>query len=394
MVVLVVSQPPAGDKTPLQHIQNTTDSTYKPTYVAQLQANSSTRPISKTELKPIKFIHGEPTIEFTMDEVNEFSIEEGLHQSKSNKEEEQQLVPDDNSGEGRDSRNNLVVVRDATVDRAVANSSEEATTFNSNNEENLENKGKSIEAARRGVRKYGVLSSPNVVASKQDNSLQETPIMNGLWSHIKNGVSKSSNNQILYQNNCTEVELDRSNIVIECKSQPVTGVLQHTQNSTQFDKDINNSDLVPRDLNKNREHVNQQVALTYENEFIVTQGIAGKEISPNTPIMPVSHPEEANNGLNVSKEKQKETSASKWAYLVEEEENITSPPMSKLSPQAPEFVPTSKAKPSMAMTVESFKKSLAMNTKDIGVLAKSHDPEVIVSGISPTAAYDIDLGTV
>ncbi|KAG5616560.1 hypothetical protein H5410_016384 [Solanum commersonii] len=46
----------------------------------------------------------------------------------------------------------------------------------------------------------------------------------------------------------------------------------------------------------------------------------------------------------------------------------------------------------MAMTVDSFKKSLAMNIKDIGVLAKSHDQEVIVSGISPTAASDIDLG--
>ncbi|KAK4714882.1 hypothetical protein R3W88_020789 [Solanum pinnatisectum] len=46
----------------------------------------------------------------------------------------------------------------------------------------------------------------------------------------------------------------------------------------------------------------------------------------------------------------------------------------------------------MAMIVDSFKKSLAMNAKDIGVLAKSHDLEVIVSGISPTAAYDIDLG--
>ncbi|KAH0742897.1 hypothetical protein KY290_030890 [Solanum tuberosum] len=318
MVVLAVFQLPTGDKTPPQHIQNTTDSTHKPTYVTQLQANSSTRPISKTELKPIKFIHGEPTIEFTMDEVNEFSIEEGLHQvvilkfsygkpdlhelpkvlpkqlnikavgkpivvdkatqertrpstarvkvildlldkypkeiklffvdkdsskrqghdenschvflgkvgakiqndatdkgtdveqyqgdarelinakfqSKSNKEEQRQLVPDDNSSEGRDSRNNLVVVRDATVDRAVANSSEEATIFNSNNEENLENKGKSIEAARRGVGKDGVLGSPNVVASKQDNSTNE-------WTLI------------LHQNNCT-YELDRSNIVIEC----------------------------------------------------------------------------------------------------------------------------------------------------------------------------------
>lgn len=57
------------------------------------------------------------------------------------------------------------------------------------------------------------------------------------------------------------------------------------------------------------------------------------------------------------KKQQKEMSASKQADLVEEEENITSPSMSKLSPQAPEFVPTSKAKPSMVMTVDnSFKK--------------------------------------
>lgn len=50
-------------------------------------------------------------------------------QSKTNKEEEQQLVSDDNSSEGRDSGNNLGVVRDATIDRAVVNSFEEATIF-------------------------------------------------------------------------------------------------------------------------------------------------------------------------------------------------------------------------------------------------------------------------
>ncbi|KAH0729514.1 hypothetical protein KY290_000635 [Solanum tuberosum] len=95
------------------------------------------------------------------------------------------------------------------------------------------------------------------------------------------------------------------------------------------------------------EHVDQQVGLTHENEFIIIEEIAGKEISPNTPIMAVSNPEEAKN--------------------VEEEENITSPPMSKLSLQAPEFVPTSKANPSMAMTIDSFK--------------------------NLTTTYDIDLGT-
>lgn len=212
------------------------------------------------------------------------------------------------------------------------------------------------------------MGSPNVVTAKQDNSIAEN--YNNEWtlvSHKKNGVSKSSNNQILHQKYSTEVELDRSNIVIEYtqfdvlrdenigqqerihgtdelstefgstlgKFQPVTGVLQYTLNSAQFDKDVNNLGLVPRDLNKNREHVDQQVVLTHENEFIVTEEIAGKEISPNTPIMVVSDPEKAKNDLNVSKEKQKETSASKWENLVKEEENITSPPMSKLTLKHP-----------------------------------------------------------
>ncbi|KAG5604617.1 hypothetical protein H5410_026109 [Solanum commersonii] len=57
----------------------------------------------------------------------------GRVKNKSNKKEEGQLVPDDNAGERRDSRNNLGAVKDATVDRAIVNSSEEATTFNSNN---------------------------------------------------------------------------------------------------------------------------------------------------------------------------------------------------------------------------------------------------------------------
>ncbi|KAH0662443.1 hypothetical protein KY284_027374 [Solanum tuberosum] len=70
------------------------------------------------------------------------------------------------------------------------------------------------------------------------------------------------------------------------------------------------------------EHVDQQVVLTHEKEFIVTEDIAGKEISANTPIMVVSDPEKAKNDLNVSKEKQKETSASKWTNLVEEEEKL------------------------------------------------------------------------
>ncbi|WMV36933.1 hypothetical protein MTR67_030318 [Solanum verrucosum] len=172
----------------------------------------------------------------------------------------------DATDKGRDSRNNLVVVKDATVDREVTNSSIEATIFNSNNEDNLENKGKSIKAARRGVGKDGVLSSPNVVASKQDNSIAGNS--NNEWTL----VSHKKKQERIYGTDELSTEFGST----LGKSQPATGVLQHTQNSTQFDKDVNNSDLVPRDLNKNRVHVDQQVVLTYENEFIVTEGIAGK----------------------------------------------------------------------------------------------------------------------
>ncbi|KAK4359851.1 hypothetical protein RND71_022080 [Anisodus tanguticus] len=84
------------------------------------------------------------------------------------------------------------------------------------------------------------------------------------------------------------------------------------------------------------------------------------------------------NDLIVSKEKQGETSAHQWADLVEEEEHITSPPRSKLSPQAPVFVSSSKI--------------LAITTKDMGVLTKSHEPKAVVSGRNPSITYDIDLG--
>ncbi|KAG5619854.1 hypothetical protein H5410_005072 [Solanum commersonii] len=42
--------------------------------------------------------------------------------------------------------------------------------------------------------------------------------------------------------------------------------------------------------------------------------------------------------------------------LVDRKENLTSPVMIKLSPQASEFVPTSKANPSMAVTIDNFRK--------------------------------------
>ncbi|KAG5598707.1 hypothetical protein H5410_030077 [Solanum commersonii] len=115
------------------------------------------------------------------------------------------------------------------------------------------------------------------------------------------------------------------------------------------------------------------------------------------PILQVSNPETTLNKENPmiiphskrnDKSLVKETSDSRWTDLVEEEEHA--PTRSKSSPQAPIFVPSSKANPSMAVTIDNFKKILTINTK---VLEISHEPEAEVSRRSPTTIYDSDLGS-
>ncbi|KAH0733724.1 hypothetical protein KY285_009431 [Solanum tuberosum] len=86
----------------------------------------------------------------------------------------------------------------------------------------------------------------------------------------------------------------------------------------------------------------------------------------------------------------KGTSDSKWTDLVEEEEHISAPARSKLSPQAPIFVPSSKANSSLTLTIDNSKKFLTITTK---VLEKSHESEDGVSRLSPTTTYDSDLGS-
>ncbi|KAK4337534.1 hypothetical protein RND71_042021 [Anisodus tanguticus] len=129
------------------------------------------------------------------------------------------------------------------------------------------------------------------------------------------------------------------------------------------------------------------------------------------------------NRLIGSKEIQGELSTPWWADLIEEEGHFISPPRSKLSPQAPIFVPSSKTNPSMTVTstssnsgaikislvnrdmlhdlvshdietlnaIDNSKKSLTITTKDMGAFAKSPEPEAVISGLSPTTTYDIDL---
>ncbi|WMV33541.1 hypothetical protein MTR67_026926 [Solanum verrucosum] len=53
----------------------------KPTYAAQIISKTPTQSVPKTQLKSIKYVHEEPTLQFTFKELDEFAIEQGLHQA-------------------------------------------------------------------------------------------------------------------------------------------------------------------------------------------------------------------------------------------------------------------------------------------------------------------------
>nr|XP_009783436.1 PREDICTED: uncharacterized protein LOC104232043 [Nicotiana sylvestris] len=53
----------------------------KQSYASHLLSKQSAAKSSKLELCPVTFEHGEPTVEFTIEEVNAFTMEEGLHQA-------------------------------------------------------------------------------------------------------------------------------------------------------------------------------------------------------------------------------------------------------------------------------------------------------------------------
>ncbi|XP_059277765.1 putative UPF0481 protein At3g02645 [Lycium ferocissimum] len=53
----------------------------KPTYASFINPNSSSQPLTTTKLKPIEFVHGEPTLKFTVEEIEKFTVVEGLYQA-------------------------------------------------------------------------------------------------------------------------------------------------------------------------------------------------------------------------------------------------------------------------------------------------------------------------
>ena len=69
--------------------------------------------------------------------------------------------------------------------------------------------------------------------------------------------------------------------------------------------------------------------MTHEKESIVTEEVDDKEINPNTPAMFISNQEIATTDLSEAKEKQGETSASRWEDIVEVENHTPSSSWSK-----------------------------------------------------------------
>ncbi|XP_060170339.1 uncharacterized protein LOC132601255 [Lycium barbarum] len=53
----------------------------KPTYASFISPQAVTQSLTKTQLKPIEFNNGEATITFTMEEIAQYTVEEGLHQA-------------------------------------------------------------------------------------------------------------------------------------------------------------------------------------------------------------------------------------------------------------------------------------------------------------------------
>jgi len=59
--------------------QTVGESNLNNTYVSLMNYNPTT--LTKIILKPIQLIHGESTVRFTFKELDEYAIEEGLHQA-------------------------------------------------------------------------------------------------------------------------------------------------------------------------------------------------------------------------------------------------------------------------------------------------------------------------
>ncbi|OIT18742.1 hypothetical protein A4A49_11523 [Nicotiana attenuata] len=146
--------------------------------------------------------------------------------------------------------------------------------------------------------------------------------------------------------------------------------------------------------------------------------------------MPSISQANSTNDMIISKEQKGATSAPRWVDLVDEAEQIISPPTSKLNPQAPAFVPSCKAmqiltrdralldalkSPNLSATkvklanrdilhtlvshdmdtlntLDNNKKILATTFKPSGIVGKRHELGALVLGPSPTEAFGGDMG--
>lgn len=101
MNAAISPQPLAVGETNQNTSETIPNTKQKQSYADQVQKKNTATIISKIDLNPVHVIHREPTVEFTIEEVNAFTIEDGLHQAvilkfsygKPNLQELRQTIP-------------------------------------------------------------------------------------------------------------------------------------------------------------------------------------------------------------------------------------------------------------------------------------------------------------
>ncbi|KAJ8562073.1 hypothetical protein K7X08_011364 [Anisodus acutangulus] len=434
------------------------------TYTSLFNFKQSTQSLSKTILKSVEIIH-EPTVKFTMKEINQFTIEEGLHQALVLKFSFEQLEMQElrkilSKHLGTQGRN--LIGHDEMSCRIFLGKNDVNNIDGTLNERMMffchlfgllfpilgqQNRGVTAEktalAVAARVEKSGQHDNIgdqviDVVASQVTSGQRSTEVLKDgvlvlkiITSSIAGQICHEQRHQTIL--NSTELAtavvlksaageiLQQQKIVHAAE---ITSIVKEPQAAMLIKENpmikqpmciINTSDhdVHSQSLDSLGEKIGDsgQQLISTENDKDFVKGIPSISQAIST------------NGLIGSKKKQGETSAPWWADLIEEEGHFTSPPRSKLSPQAPVFVPSSKTNPSMTVTgtssnsctikislanrdmlhdlishdmdtlnaIDNSKKSLTITTKDMGAFANSPEPEAVVSGLSSTTTYDIDL---
>ncbi|KAH0683331.1 hypothetical protein KY289_021083 [Solanum tuberosum] len=309
----------------------------KPSYTSIFNPSTCTQKSDgklPLKLKPVIYVHGEPTVSFNFSDLESYIQEENLQYALVAKfsygrpdmidlrkifTRHFEIKGDCNLGL-LDHRHVLMFAREAMPSLASAIGTslqvDKATT------------DKSRPSVARITEQLGTTTSGSSTPVHIDVEAQNN-VDNNLRQLIVTSQVAIEQLSSIFVN---DRELGSPNSVVVTKSRKDEAKKGNTTvEKSNLDKQIEQTGKLKQCCHD--EHTNQQALVTHENEFTVTEKIDGKEINPNTPTMFILD----------------QKSASRWADLVEEENHTPSPSRSKLSPQTLEFVPTSKANSSMAV---------------------------------------------